>query len=83
MNIVQHFIEGILEEMLAPIHDISKLFIAFILAIIGAILLPIRVGMVVDDFQSKLDILSFVLNLPVGDIIKAIIGLALVILFLK
>jgi len=58
MNIVERIAIGMLEAIFAPFREFLKLLVALIMGLIGALLLPIRVGGLVDDFQSKLEILS-------------------------
>jgi len=83
MNIVERIAIGMLEAIFAPFREFLKLLVALIMGLIGALLLPIRVGGLVDDFQSKLEFLSLVIGFPIGDFGKAIMALGLIAIVFK
>ncbi|WP_214084098.1 hypothetical protein [Methanoculleus sp.] len=83
MNILQEMVDGLFSSLLRDLRPFYLLFVTFISSMIGAILLPYRVAALIDDAQTKLNIVANVLELPFPKIVVGIIAIILLIYFIR
>jgi len=73
MNLLQEMVDCGISSLVRCFKPFYLLASAFIMSLIGIVLLPYRVAMLVDDAQSQLNLVAAVLELPFP---KVVVGVA-------